>query len=514
MLHRPTPMLLMILDGFGYSEIEQNNAVIAAHMPNWDRLWQQFPHRLISASGEGVGLPQGQMGNSEVGHLNLGAGRVVYQEFTRISKAIADKEFQHNTVLCQSMDAAIKDNKAVHIMGLLSAGGVHSHQDHIKAALEMAAERGATKLYLHAFLDGRDTPPRSAFESIKEFEAYFEETGNGQFASIIGRYYAMDRDKRWDRVELAYQMLTEAKAEHQYPDASSAIKEAYERDESDEFVRPTLINHENNQPICIEGGDAVIFMNFRADRARELSQAFVQSSFEGFVRKKVINTHFVSLTQYAEDISSEVAFKPVRLSNVLGEYISSLDLKQLRIAETEKYAHVTFFFNGGVEQPFNGESRELIPSPKVATYDLQPEMNAPILTDKLVEAIERREYDLIICNFANPDMVGHTGNYEAAVKALEALDLCIARIERALLKTGGEALLTADHGNVEKMYDEETGQPHTAHTSEPVPLIYLGRQAKATAIAGTLSDVAPTLLSLMNIEKPADMTGQPLFELT
>jgi len=497
---------LIILDGWGYSESAESNAIMAANKPNWDNLWENYPHTLISGSGTDVGLPDQQMGNSEVGHLNLGSGRVVYQDFSRISKAITDGEFQQNPAISKAINSAIENDKAIHIMGLLSDGGVHSHIDHIKAVMKLADEKGANKIYLHGFLDGRDTPPKSAQQYIDEID----ELGSGRIASLIGRYYAMDRDNRWDRVELAYKMLTESDEGEHFDNATEALAAAYDRGENDEFVKPSLIG----EPVKIEAGDAVIFMNFRADRAREITRAFVDTDFEGFAREsKIALADFVMLTQYADSIDTACAYHPVRLAKVLGEHLQDLGKTQLRIAETEKYAHVTFFFSGGVEQPFEGEDRELIPSPKVATYDLQPEMNAPLLTDKFVAAIESNQYDFIICNFANPDMVGHTGNFEATVKAIEALDSCIARIIKSLQENGGEAMITADHGNAEKMSDHQTGQPHTAHTNFLVPFIYVGRKAKVTTNKGVLSDVAPSLLSIAGLPIPKEMTGKPLMEV-
>ncbi len=510
MIKSPKPMALIILDGWGYSEDPQDNAIMAADTPNWDKYWAQYSKTLVSGSGADVGLPAGQMGNSEVGHLNLGAGRVVYQDYTRISKAIADGDFFENAVLVNAIDKAVANDKAVHLLGLLSPGGVHSHEEHIHAAIQLAKQRGAEKLYIHAFLDGRDMPPRSAQPSIELLEKACAKTGVGRIATMTGRYYAMDRDNRWERVEAAYDMLTLAKAEFQFDSATEALAAAYARDENDEFVKTTIIGDE--APIA--DGDTVIFMNYRADRARQLSRAFVNSDFNGFGRKACPKlADFVMLTQYAADIDTSVAYAPISMQNVLGEHLQNLGKKQLRIAETEKYAHVTFFFNGGIETPFNGEDRELIPSPDITTYDLQPEMNAAMVTDKLVEVIENQSHDVIICNFANPDMVGHTGNFAATVKAIEALDICLGRIVTALEKVGGEALITADHGNAEKMADATTGQAHTAHTSEPVPLLYIGRNAKAIVTDGVLSDLAPTMLQLMDLPIPAEMTGRPIFEL-
>jgi 2,3-bisphosphoglycerate-independent phosphoglycerate mutase len=496
---------LIILDGWGYSELAESNAIMAANTPFWDHLWDTYPHTLISGSGTDVGLPDQQMGNSEVGHLNLGSGRVVYQDFSRISKAIDDGEFQQNKVICAAIKKAVKNDKAVHIMGLLSDGGVHSHIDHIQSAMQLAKGKGATKIYCHAFLDGRDTPPRSAQKYIDQIE----QAGAGRIASIVGRYYAMDRDQRWDRVELAYNMLVSGQAEHS-ENATDGLKAAYERNENDEFVKPTLIGDK----VSIEAGDSVIFMNYRADRAREITRAFVDDDFDGFERNEKLGlAQFVMLTQYADSIKTVCAYGPTYLPKVLGEHLQDLGKTQLRIAETEKYAHVTFFFSGGREQPFVGEERELIPSPQVATYDLQPEMNAPLLTDKLVAAIENAQHDFIICNYANPDMVGHTGNFDATVKAIEALDTCLVRVIKSLQESGGEVLITADHGNAEKMSDHETGQPHTAHTNFLVPLIYVGRNANMLTEKGVLSDVAPSLLMMAGLPIPQEMTGKPLMEI-
>jgi len=498
------PITLLILDGWGHSESPEFNAIKAAHTPVFDDLWQNFPHTLISGSGLDVGLPDQQMGNSEVGHLNLGAGRVVYQDFTRITKAIEDGDFQTNPAILNVINNAKQNNSALHIMGLLSDGGVHSHIEHIKAMIQLANQHQVKKVYLHAFLDGRDTPPQSASGYLSEIESLDQI----RIASITGRYYAMDRDQRWERVEQAYQMLTQGKADYHFDDAQTALQAAYDRGENDEFVKPTIID--GDAKICSD--DSVIFMNYRADRAREITRAFVDDDFDGFSRDKQ-SINFLMLTQYAADINAPVAFEPIFLSKVLGEHLQDLNLKQLRIAETEKYAHVTFFFNGGREEPFVGEDRELIPSPKVATYDLQPEMNAPLLTDKLVNAIESQKYDFIICNFANPDMVGHTGNFDATVKAISCLDECLGRIIEASKQFGGEVVITADHGNAEKMVDHKSGQAHTAHTNFLVPLIYFGRPAEINPKQGVLSDIAPTLLSLAGLPIPNEMTGQPLFEV-
>lgn len=503
----------MILDGWGYREDSHSNAILAANTPVLDKLWKTAPHTLISGSGMDVGLPDGQMGNSEVGHVNLGAGRIVYQDFTRITKAIRDGEFNQNPTLVSNIDKAVKAKKAVHLMGLLSPGGVHSHEEHIVASIKLAAERGATEVYFHAFLDGRDTPPRSALSSIKNIENVFNELACGRLASIVGRYYAMDRDNRWERVETAYNLMVCAHADYHFEDAQTALTSAYERDENDEFVKASLIKPSGAKDSTINDGDTVIFLNFRADRARQMTRAFVDKDFSGFAKQKSpVLSGFVMMTEYAADINAPVAFAPEPLHNVLGEWLEKHNKTQLRISETEKYAHVTFFFSGGREALFTGEKRELIPSPQVATYDLQPEMNSELLTDKLIDAINGNEFDVIICNYPNGDMVGHSGVFDAAVKACEAVDKCIGRVLNALQETGAEALITADHGNAEQMSDISTGQAHTAHTCEPVPFIYVGREA--TAHSGkTLSDVAPTMLHLLGMEQPSEMTGTPIMTL-
>ncbi|WP_339525349.1 2,3-bisphosphoglycerate-independent phosphoglycerate mutase [Pseudomonas sp. EA_35y_Pfl2_R111] len=507
----PKPLVLIILDGFGHSDSPESNAIMAANTPVYDHLRATQPHGLISGSGMDVGLPDGQMGNSEVGHMNLGAGRVVYQDFTRVTKAIRDGEFFDNAEIIGAVDKAVKAGKAVHILGLLSDGGVHSHQDHLVAMAELAAQRGAENIYLHAFLDGRDTPPKSAQPSIELLDTTFAKLGKGRIASLSGRYFAMDRDNRWDRVEQAYGLLVDGNGQFTAATALEGLNAAYERGESDEFVKATSIG----EPVRMEDGDAVVFMNFRADRARELTRAFVEPGFKEFERKRVPQlAGFIMLTQYAASIPTPSAYKPEALTNVLGEYLANNGKTQLRIAETEKYAHVTFFFSGGREEPFAGEERILIPSPNVATYDLQPQMSAPEVTDKIVDAIENQRYDVIIVNYANGDMVGHTGVFSAAVAAVECLDGCVGRIVAALDKVGGEALITADHGNVEQMADESTGQAHTAHTCEPVPFIYVGKRPATIRAGGVLADVAPTLLTLMGLPVPAEMTGTSIVELS
>jgi 2,3-bisphosphoglycerate-independent phosphoglycerate mutase len=506
------PLALLILDGWGHSENTQDNAVFHANTPILDKLNTQYAHSLISGSGIDVGLPDGQMGNSEVGHINIGSGRIVYQELTRISKAITDHEFEQNPALGDAVDKAIAANGAVHIMGLLSAGGVHSHEEHIETMCRMAVDRGATKVYLHAFLDGRDTPPRSAKNSLVHFNALFAELGHGRTASIIGRYFAMDRDNRWDRVSQAYELITEGKGKFTYASAPEALEAAYTRDENDEFVAASAIVDAQGEAVELNDNDTLIFMNFRADRARQITRTFVNPDFDGFVRNKTPKINFVMLTDYAADINAPVAYPSSDLVNTLGETLQNLNKTQLRISETEKYAHVTFFFNGGKEEPFEGEDRILIQSPKVATYDLQPEMSSAELTDKLVAAIESEKYDVIICNYPNGDMVGHSGKFEAAVKACEAVDACIGRVVEALAKVDGECLITADHGNAEKMTDPSNGQAFTAHTSNLVPFIYVGRDA-VIKDGGRLSDIAPTMLTLMGQSIPKEMSGRCIIDL-
>ena len=510
---KKTTSLLLILDGWGHRESPENNAIALARTPNWDRLWQQQPHTLIHTSGLKVGLPEGQMGNSEVGHMNLGAGRVVYQSLTRINKAIEEGEFAANPVLGKACSTCVEKDSALHIIGLLSPGGIHSHEDHILAMIDLAEARGCRQIYVHALLDGRDTPPRSAAASIEKCNTRLAENGSGFIASVCGRYFGMDRDKRWDRVERAFRAICHGQADHHFGSAQDALDAAYDRDENDEFVTPSVIHEEGKLPLAIGDDDAVVFMNFRADRARELTHAFVDSDFDKFDRGQLpALSSFVTLTEYAADIETPCAFPPEDLKNSLGEYLAAQKLTQLRIAETEKYAHVTFFFSGGREESFPGEERVLIPSPNVATYDLQPEMSAFEVTDRLVEAINSGSYDLIVCNFANGDMVGHTGIMEAAIKAVEAVDICLGRITDAIIANGGHCLITADHGNVEQMLDEDSGQPLTSHTSGPVPLVYVGSARVTLQDDGALSDIAPTLLSLMKQEQPAEMTGHSLIQ--
>jgi len=506
------PVALIILDGFGEREAAQDNAISNANTPTWDKLASEYPHVKINTSGEAVGLPDGQMGNSEVGHMNLGAGRIVYQNFTRINKSIADGEFAQNAALTKAIDAAIAADKAVHLLGLLSPGGVHSHQEHIMALASMAAQRGAKQIYVHAILDGRDVAPQSAQGYLETVEQHMGSLGmgdNARIASIVGRYYAMDRDNRWERIQRAYDMYTLGKAEYQATSPVEGLLASYQRNEHDEFVKDTIIG----DTATITDGDAIIFANFRPDRAREITRAFVEGNdFNGFKRQATPQlSDFVMMTEYAADIKTSCAFPPSSMKNDLGEYVSNLGKTQLRIAETEKYAHVTFFFSGGQEAVYPGEERILINSPDVATYDLKPEMSAPEVTDKLVDAIENQKYDLIVCNYANGDMVGHTGVMDAAVKAVEALDVCLKRVTDAIIKVGGECLITADHGNCEQMTDAGGG-PMTQHTIGPVPLLHVSNKGKTVRLkdGGALCDIAPTLLTMMGEQPPQEMTGQVL----
>lgn len=509
--HTASPTVLIILDGFGHREDNDNNAIANAHAPFWQSLWAECPRTTIATSGMAVGLPEGQMGNSEVGHMTLGAGRVVYQNFTRINKAITDGNFQTNSVYCQAIDTALANDRAVHVMGLLSPGGVHSHEQHLLAMIKMAAARGATKIYLHAFLDGRDCPPRSAEPSLKKAEALFAQLGCGRIASVCGRFYAMDRDNRWERVSQAYRLLTQGQCEQTANSAQEALENAYQRDENDEFVAATAILDHRGNATFIEDGDAVLFMNFRPDRARQLAHCFTDATFSGFERPVVRQlSSFVQTTQYEDSIPAPIAFPPEELINSFGEVLANSGKRQLRIAETEKYAHVTFFFSGGQEALYPGEKRELIASPQVETYDLQPEMSAPEVTEKLVAAIRSGDFDAIVCNYANCDQVGHTGSYPAAVKAVEAVDEALREVISALREVGGQALITADHGNVESMYDAENDQPHTQHTTLPVPLVYVGPRQQPLSAGGSLADIAPTLLDLMGVVQPSEMSGRTL----
>lgn len=504
-MSRPKPVLLLILDGWGQREERDHNAIAQADAPNWRRLLATCPHTLVDTHGEHVGLPHGQMGNSEVGHMNIGAGRIVYQDLTRIDAAIQDGTFFANPALLGACAAVKASAGTLHVFGLLSPGGVHSQEQHILRMLELAHRQGVPRIAVHAFLDGRDTPPQSARASVEKLQAVCDQLAHASIATVSGRYYAMDRDQRWERVELAYAAIAEATAPWHADNALAALDAAYARGETDEFVKPTVIGNGSK----IADGDAVVFMNYRADRARQLTQVFVDAGFSGFARARAIRlSAFVTLTHYSDNLHvSAEAFPPQSLANSLGEYLASLGMKQLRIAETEKYAHVTFFFSGGREQPYPGEDRILVPSPKVATYDLKPEMSCPEVTDKLVAAIAGGTYDFIVCNLANADMVGHSGKLDAAIKAVEALDVAIGRLADAIRTAGGEMLISADHGNLEQMRADD-GQPHTQHTVGPVPLVYLGR--KATLDPGALCDLAPTVLALMGLAQPAEMTGRAL----
>lgn len=500
------PTMLMILDGYGLNKETAGNAIAAADKPHLDDIFAKYPSTSLKACGLDVGLPEGQMGNSEVGHLNIGAGRIVYQDLTMITKAIEDGSFFENKAFLKAVDHVKKNGSTLHLLGLLSDGGVHSHINHLLALVDLAKKHDIEKLCVHCFLDGRDVPPRCAQKYIDILTGHFEKAGIGTLGVISGRYYAMDRDKRWDRVEKAYDAMTIGKGMHA-ASGKEAIDAAYERDENDEFVLPTVIDG----ALPVDDGDAMIMFNFRPDRAREITRTFVDKDFDGFDRKKkVSDICYICMTQYdAEMPDATLAFPPETLHNTLGEYIASLGLTQLRIAETEKYAHVTFFFNGGVEAPNRNEDRILIPSPKVATYDMQPEMSAYEVTDKVLEAIDTDKYDLIILNFANADMVGHTGVMKAAVEAIETLDKCVPKIADAILAKDGQILLTADHGNADVMLDKD-GNVVTAHSLNDVPLVHIANHPSQLKDGGRLSDIAPTILKLMGLDIPEEMTGKPL----
>ena len=504
--HRPT--MLMILDGFGEREETKGNAIAAANKPHLDQIFTTYPHTTIKACGLNVGLPDGQMGNSEVGHLNIGAGRIVYQDLTLITKEIEDGSFFRNEALLKAMAHAKKNHSCLHLLGLLSDGGVHSHITHLFALIDMAKKEGVEKLCVHCFLDGRDVPPKCANTYIDQLCEHMEQVGLGTIGIVSGRYYAMDRDKRWERLVKAYDAMIGEEALHAKT-GQDAVLEAYDRDETDEFVLPTIVDG----ALPVDDGDAMIMFNFRPDRAREITRAFVDKDFDGFERKKVIDDLcYICMTQYDATMPNvTLAYPPETPANTLGVYISSLGMKQLRIAETEKYAHVTFFFNGGVEEPNEGEDRILVPSPKVATYDLQPEMSAPQVTEKVLEAIATDKYDMIILNFANADMVGHTGVMEAAIKAIETLDACVPQIVDAVLAKDGQILLTADHGNAEEMLDAE-GNVMTAHSLSDVPLVHIAREPRPLDEGGKLCDLAPTLLDLMGLPIPEEMTGRSLIK--
>ncbi len=500
--------MLMILDGFGENTNEKGNAVKLSNTPNIDKLMKMYPTTDIYTSGLNVGLPDGQMGNSEVGHTNIGAGRIVYQELTRITKSIEDGDFFSIQEFNEAVENCKKNNSSLHIMGLLSDGGVHSHIRHLYALLELAKRKGIENVYVHAFLDGRDTPPASAEGYITKLEEKMKEKEIGKIASISGRFYAMDRDKRWERVQKCYNAIVNGEGEKAQT-AISAIEASYQKEIFDEFVEPTLICNGDTPIATIKENDSIIFYNFRPDRAREITRALVDSDFDGF-ETKPLNLYFVCMTPYDETMPNvHVAFKKEALSNTFGEYISGLGLTQLRIAETEKYAHVTFFFNGGEEKQYNGEDRILVPSPKVETYDLKPEMSAYEVTDKVLEAIKSKKYNAIILNYANPDMVGHTGNLEAAIKAIETIDECVGKVVEAIEEVKGVLLITADHGNAEQMIDYKTGEPHTAHTTNPVPLVLVGMN-DISLKTGKLADLAPTMLDIMGLEKPEEMTGESI----
>lgn len=501
------PVMLCIMDGFGYSPDAYGNAIAAANTPNLDKIFATYPHTLIGASGMDVGLPNGQMGNSEVGHTNIGAGRIVYQELTRISKSIQDGDFFENAPLVDAIDKAKSAGKALHLIGLLSNGGVHSHNSHLYALLELAKRQGLTEVYIHAITDGRDVPPDSGKAFVAELESKIAEIGVGKIATITGRYYAMDRDNRWDRVEKGYSAMVEGIGQKGTPDEIMA--KSYAENITDEFVLPAVTCEGGR----VSEGDSVIFFNFRPDRAREITRAFVDDSFTGFNRPKgCFPLNYVCFTQYDATMPNvTVAFPPDGLKNVMGAYLAANGKTQLRIAETEKYAHVTFFFNGGVEAPFEGEDRALIASPKVATYDLQPEMSAPEVAKECVARINSDKYDVIVLNFANCDMVGHTGVFEAAEKAVEAVDTAVGQVVNAVLAKGGAVLLTADHGNAEKMY-EPNGSPFTAHTTNPVPLVVIGAGDVTLREGGTLADLSPTILKLIKLPQPSEMTGTSIIE--
>lgn len=502
--------ILIILDGFGYSKNSQYNAINNANTPQWDKWWKNYPHMLIDASGHAVGLPDMQMGNSEVGHMHIGAGRTILQNYTFINKSIENGDFYKNQILLQAIKQCKKSNSSFHVMGLLSNGGVHSHQEHLFAFLKMCSQHNLHNVYLHLFLDGRDTPPQSAIQSIEKLYTILSKYKVGTISSISGRYFAMDRDQRWARTQQIYDLLVNGKSEFSYKSAKDALTDFYARNIYDEFIPPTTINNVKT----IENGDSVFFFNFRADRARQITNALISQDFSAFQRQKILTKlNFISMTEYAKNLPTKIVFPQSPPQNTLGEIIAKHNLTQLRIAETEKYAHVTFFLNGGREINFAREDRILIPSPNVATYDLKPEMSANKITDKIIEVINANLYDIIICNYANADMVGHTGNYKATVKAIETIDSALKKIGDTLLPKNGQMLITADHGNAECMYDEKIKQPHTAHTSELVPLLYVGnKKIKFKNIKASLCDIAPTFLQLLNIEPPKEMMGNVLFD--
>ncbi len=501
------PLVFIILDGWGYREEKKHNAIAAALKPQWDKWWQTEPHILLEASGRCVGLPHEQMGNSEVGHMHMGAGRVISQDFTRINEDLETGKFHQNPVFINLIGDLKKTGKTLHVMGLLSSGGVHSHENHLYAFLALCHSQHFYKVNLHLFLDGRDSPPQAALQSIDRLNQVLQQHPVGKIASISGRYFAMDRDQRWERIAPVYHLLVEGKSNYQFSHAEQAIYHFYAEKKLDEFIPPTLIGAAQT----IEDGDALFFFNFRSDRARQLTQAFLNESFEGFIRSQhPLLSHFVSMTVYAKNLATEAAYPPNKLHHTLGEVIAENGLTQLRLAETEKYAHVTFFFNGGQEQSFANEDRILIPSPPVATYDLLPEMSAVELTRSLVDAIRSQAYDVIICNYANADMVGHTGDFNATVKAIECLDKCLQDVGQAIAELGGSLLITADHGNAEDLYDEQLAQAHTAHTTALVPFMFIGENWHFAHHTGSLIDIAPTILALLELPQPSEMTGQSL----
>lgn len=503
------PVVLMILDGWGIGG-QQNNAIAQANTPNMDRLMEQYPHSQLLCSGEAVGLPAGQQGNSEVGHLNLGAGRVVYQELTRINRAVKENQLAANPMLQKAVQYCLEKNKPLHLMGLVSPGGVHSHSDHLLALLQLAKEAGLTQVYLHCFLDGRDVGPKTALGYLQQLEQQLQELGIGQIASLSGRYYAMDRDNRWDRVEKAYRAMTEGQGVLA-ASAVAAIEASYGQDITDEFVLPTVISPDGIKPVAIiQPGDGLIFFNFRGDRAREITKSFVQKEFSAFART-CLDLHFVAMTQYEEGLDMDVAFPPQDLNHTLGQVLAEHGIRQFRTAETEKYAHVTFFFNGGVEEPNQLEDRMLVPSPQVATYDLQPEMSAPAVKEQVLTALAGQKYPFILVNFANTDMVGHTGVMAAAQQAVETVDRCLGEIAQQVLALGGTLLVTADHGNAEQMVDPVKGTPFTAHTANPVPFLVVSGQS-CSVQDGALEDVAPTVLALFKLQQPEEMTGKNLIQ--
>lgn len=510
MVFRPKPLVLLILDGFGIRHERENNAIALAETPCWDRLQREFPMTALDCSGDVVGLPGDQMGNSEVGHLHIGSGRLLRQELSRVTHEIEEGSFFNNPVLCEAVDQALKKDKALHVMGLLSTGGVHSHEAHIMAMIELAARKGLKKIYLHAFLDGRDVPPKSADSALQLAEDTFKKLGVGRIATISGRFYAMDRDNRWERVQVAYDAIAKAQAQYTHTSARQALAESYARNETDEFVVPTLIVDEQGQPVVLDPQDSIVFMNFRADRAREISVALTSPDFDKFERGcEHHQGYYATLTEYNQSFSYPIAYPSIDVKNSIGEVIANLGMKQLRLAETEKYAHVTFFLNGGRDEPFAGEDRILVPSPKVKTYDMQPEMSAAEVTEHLVKAITGGEYDVIICNYANCDMVGHTGNLEAAIQAVQTIDASLNQVVAALEQVNGQMLITADHGNIEQMVDDRSGQAHTAHTTNLVPLVHVGG-SKPLLDGGNLADLAPTMLSILQIPQPSEMTGRSL----